>query len=97
MPHSNQAKKRLRQNIKANKVNQSRKSAMKTHIKKVLKAVEEGDQEEAKKELPLAMKKIDKCVKNNVIHKNQGSRKISNLSKKVDRLTRKSTDEGASE
>jgi small subunit ribosomal protein S20 len=69
---------------------------MKTHIKKVLKAVETGDQETAKKELPQAMKKIDKCVKRNVIHQNQASRKISKLSKKVSDLSKGSQDEDAS-
>ena len=56
---------------------------MKTHIKRVIKAVEANDLETAKKELPIAMKKIDKVAKRNIIHKNQASRKISNLSRRV--------------
>jgi small subunit ribosomal protein S20 len=83
MPHSNQAKKRLRQDKKKRMENRSRKSSMNTHIKKVLKAVQDGDKEKADAMLPLAMKKIDKAAKRNVIHKNQASRRIGKLTKKV--------------
>ncbi|MBU0753718.1 MAG: 30S ribosomal protein S20 [Planctomycetes bacterium] len=95
MPHSKQAKKRLRQNEKLKMVNKSRKSSMRTMVKKVLKAVEAGDAETAAKELPQAMKKIDKAAKHNVIHKNQASRKIGRLNKKVHDLTSKKTTEEA--
>lgn len=61
---------------------------MKTHVKKVTKAVEEGDIETAKKELPMAMKKIDKAAKKNVIHKNQASRRIGRLSRRVDNMAK---------
>ncbi len=83
MPHSNQAKKRLKQDKKKKMLNRSIKSAMKTHIKKVQKAIDAGDSETARKELPIVMKKIDKAAKKNIIHKNTASRKISRLSKKI--------------
>lgn len=86
MPHSKQAKKRLRQSVKKRDENQSIKSAMKTHVKKVLQAVEKGDADAAKERLPLAVKKIDKASKRNVIHKNQASRKVARLSRKVAQL-----------
>ena len=89
MPHSNQAKKRLRQSEKQKMINRSRKSTMRTFIKKVQSAVDAGDLEAAQKELPVAMKKIDKAAKTNVIHKNQASRRIGKLNKKVDALARK--------
>lgn len=88
MPHSNQAKKRLRQSEKREEQNRSMKSSMKTHIKKVVKAINEGDAEVAKKEMPTAMKRIDKAVKKNLIHKNEGSRRISRLSKKIDQIAK---------
>ena len=97
MPHSRQAKKRLRQSIKRNEVNRSVKSTMKTHIKKVLKAVESGDAAAAKAELPKAMKKIDKAAKKNVIHSNQASRRIARLSKKVVALEKKPETDASSE
>ncbi len=83
MPHSNQAKKRLRQDKAKSEKNRSLKSSMKTYVKKVLKAVEDKDSAEAKEALRHTMKRIDKAAKKNVIHKKQASRKISRLSKKV--------------
>jgi len=86
MPHSNQAKKRLRQNVKRKIQNRNVKSSMKTHVKKVLKAIDAKDVKTAKEELPKAMKKIDKAVKRNVIHKNQGSRRVARLSRNLHKL-----------
>ena len=86
MPHSRQAKKRLRQSVKRKDQNRAVKSTMKTHVKKVLKAVAAGDAAAARAELPAAMKKIDKAAKKNVIHANQASRRIGRLSKKVSAL-----------
>lgn len=88
MPNINSAKKRLRQDKVKTARNRAFKSAMKTHIKKVLKAVELGDAETAQKELPVAMKKIDKAAKNNIIHSNTAARKISRLASSVNRLSK---------
>jgi small subunit ribosomal protein S20 len=97
MPHSKQAKKRYRQDEKRKALNRSLKSSMNTHIKKVVKAVKEGDQEQARTLLPLAMKKVDKAAKGRVIHKNQASRKIANLSKKVQALEGEKDTKGSGE
>jgi small subunit ribosomal protein S20 len=70
---------------------------MKTHIKRVLKAVEAGDAAAAHAELPKAMKKIDKAAKRNVIHGNQASRRIARLSRKVSALEQKAGAEDPSE
>ena len=83
MPHSKQAKKRLRQDQKRRLVNRAMKSSMKTHIKRVLRALEEGNVALAKSELPRAMKKIDKAAKRRVIHPKQASRRIGRLSRRV--------------
>ena len=87
MPHSKQAKKRLRQDEKKKMSNRAVKSEVRTTVKKVLKAVEDQDTEAAKKILPVAMKKIDKAAKRHVMHRNTASRKISKLSKKVQSLS----------
>ena len=64
-------------------LNKTKRSAMKTHIKRVLKAVEDGDKDTAGKELAVAQKKIDKAAKTRVIHPNNAARKISLLSRRV--------------
>jgi small subunit ribosomal protein S20 len=94
MPHSKQAKKRLRQDEKKRMVNRGIKSEVRTVVKKVLKAVDDHDAETANKILPVAMKKIDKAAKRHVLHKNTASRKISKLSKRVQSLSSEPPKEG---
>jgi small subunit ribosomal protein S20 len=90
MPHSKQAKKRLRQSVVRRSRNQSVKSMMRTQIKKVRQAIEDGDLEKAREELPLAMKRLDKAAKKNIVHKNTASRKISRLSARLSKLEKDS-------
>lgn len=58
MPTMKSAKKRLRQNIKRNLRNRSRKSALRTQIKHFLGVVKEGNIPSAEEKLRLAIKKI---------------------------------------
>ena len=80
MPNTKQARKRLRQNERARLANKARRSAMKTAIKKVLKA---QDAENARAALPEAMKRIDKCAKAHVIHENAAARQKSRLARHI--------------
>ncbi len=80
MAHSKQAAKRHRQNVKARERNKVQRSAMKTAIKSVRRAASTDD---AKANLPTAMKRIDKAAKNRVIHPNAASRLKSRLAKKA--------------
>lgn len=89
MPHSNTARKRVRQNEKTRLRNKSVKSSMRTQVKKTLEAIAEGDAERAKKEFALASQKLDKAAKSNVIHKNQAARRKSRLQRAVNQLTAK--------
>ena len=76
MPNTKQAAKRLRQSEKARIQNKSARSAMRTSVKKVLSA---ETPEAAAESLPLAMKRVDKAAKRNVIHKNAAARIKSRL------------------
>jgi small subunit ribosomal protein S20 len=78
MAHSKQAEKRNRQNQRIRAANKATQTAMKTAMRKVLKA---GDSAAAKKSLAEAMKRVDKAAKNRVIHKNAAARYKSHLSK----------------
>lgn len=86
MPHSKQAKKRLRQSFVRRARNQTVKSAYRTYIKRFTTALEQGDVEAARKELPLTMKQIDKAAKKGVIHWNQAARKISRLHARLNKM-----------
>ena len=80
MAHSKQAEKRNRQNIRAREANKATHSAMRSAMRKVLRA---NDVDSAKKSLPEAMKRVDKAAKGHVIHKNAAARYKSHLSRAV--------------
>jgi small subunit ribosomal protein S20 len=78
--------KRQRQNPKIAQRNQIIRSDVRTFIKKLRKAVESKDKGLAKQALADAIRKIDKAVSKGIFHQNNGSRKISRLSKLVSTL-----------
>jgi len=59
---------------------------VKTYINTFHGAVSEGNIEKAKLLLPVITKEIDKAVSSGVLHKNNGSRKISRLSSLLFRI-----------
>lgn len=83
MPHSNQAKKRVRQDEVRRIHNKAIKSSMRSAVKSTLQAVEAGDAAQAKASLALAMKRLDKAAKTNTIHQNAADRQKSRLAAKV--------------
>ena len=80
------AEKRDRQNKKHKIRNSAVKSKTKTEIKKVLAAVEELDRDSSEKALKSAITVIKKAASKGVYHKNNASRKVSRLTKKVNAL-----------
>ncbi|GAN32293.1 MAG: 30S ribosomal protein S20 [Candidatus Brocadia sp. AMX2] len=86
MPTMKSAKKRLRQNIKRNLRNRSRKSALRTQIKHFLGVVKEGNIPSAEEKLRLAIKKLDKAAAKGILHKNTASRKKSRLTKQLNKI-----------
>ncbi len=86
MAHSNQAKKRIRSNEKQRLHNKAINSSMRSEMKRVLTAVDAGDKAGAEAALPIAMRKIDKAAKTNVVHSNNASRKKSLLMRAIGRM-----------
>lgn len=82
MPITRSAKKALRQNVRRRKMNVQRKTELKSVIKQYKKLLE-SNPEEAKKQLSLVYKKLDKSAKVNLIKKNTASRMKSRLAKKL--------------
>ena len=80
MPNNKQAKKRLRQDEKKRQLNKTKKTAMRSAIKKVLAA---DSAEAAEAALPLAIKRIDKAAKAAVIHDNAAARYKARLARNV--------------
>jgi small subunit ribosomal protein S20 len=86
LANSRQAAKRARQAEKRRQHNASRKSNMRTLIKRVLKSIENGNKELASKEYISAVSIIDRLVNKNIIHKNKAARHKSRLNSKIKAL-----------
>lgn len=89
MANHSSTEKSIRKNAKRTAVNKSRKTRIKTYIKKVLTAIESGVYENARLALVEAQSEIMKGVTKNLMNKNAGSRKISRLASKVKALAGK--------
>lgn len=81
MPITTSAKKAFRQSTTRNRKNVQKKDAFKKAIKAYKKLVAEKKIEEARKQLSLAFKSLDKAAKTNVISKNKAARTKSRISK----------------
>jgi len=81
-----QARKRARQNDAHRLHNASRRSMMRTHVKKVLKAVEAGDKTLAQTSYQEAVSIIDRSAKSGLMHKNTAARAKSRLNARVKAL-----------
>lgn len=79
MPNSSSAKKRLRQNEKRRLANRTIKSAMRTQIRKVREAVDQGNFDLAETEARVAAKRLDRAGSKGVIHRNTAARTKSRL------------------
>jgi small subunit ribosomal protein S20 len=73
----------LRQSLERRTRNRAVKSSLKTQIKKVLTAVEEGDGAASDTEFRSAAKKLDQAAAKGVIHRNKAARLKSRLSKRL--------------
>ena len=87
MANTIQAKKRIRQNTKRRLHNNTRRSSMRTLLKRVLAAIDGKNQELANKELSLASSILDKLVNKGLVHKNKAARHKSRLCLKIKALS----------
>ena len=83
MANHSATKKSIRKTITKTAINKSRKTRIKTYIKRVVVAVESGLAQEANKALIEAQSEIMRGVACNILKKNTGSRKISRLASRV--------------
>jgi len=78
-----QAKKRARQAENNRQLNAGQRSNMRTSIKKVLKAIEAGDKNAAKKAYDEAVPVIDKAAGKGLMHANKAARHKSRLNQHI--------------
>lgn len=86
MANIKSAKKRIRVAAKKTLRNKMITSRVKTLVKKVVSAVAVSDNEAAKVALAPAVAAIDKAANKGVYHRKTASRKISRLTKSVNKL-----------
>lgn len=86
MPNIKSAKKRVKTNAKKAEMNTVYTSSMRTAIKNVEKSVKANDVENAKKELQVAAKRIDKALSKGVVKENKAARDKSRLTKMVQEM-----------
>ena len=78
--------KRNRQNEKRHNRNKAIRSEVNSRVKSTLRSAESGENSE--EALRIAIKKIDKAARKNILHKNTAARKKSRLTKRYNELTR---------
>ena len=86
MANIKSAKKRILVIDKKTERNKAIKSKVKTYIKKVYAAIESGDKAAANAALVDATSEMSKAASKGVYHQNTASRKISRLSKAVNKM-----------
>ena len=79
MAHHPSAKKRIRQTIKRTAINRSRKSRIRTYVKKVEIAIADGEKTQAEEALQKAESELARGVSKGVVHRNTAARKTSRL------------------
>lgn len=86
MANTAQAKKRARQAEVRRIRNASRRSMVRTYIKKVIKAIEAGNKEVAQQAYQEVVSVLDKAAGKGIIHKNKAARHKSRLNIRLKKL-----------
>ena len=94
MPNSQSAKKRMRQSLDSRERNRSRRSVVKTRIRKFLEAVHDKDGTRATQEYRAVTKVLDQTAAKGTYHKNTVARKKSRLAARLNALLHAGTGTG---
>jgi small subunit ribosomal protein S20 len=86
MANTPSAKKAVRKIERRTAINKSRRSQMRTYIRKVEEALASGDAAAATKAFRAAEPLVMRAAQKGIIHKNTASRKVSRLSARVNAL-----------
>jgi small subunit ribosomal protein S20 len=83
MAHSKQARKRLRQSDRRTVINRSRRSRVRTYVRRVEDALATGDKEAAVEALKLAEPVLARGSQQGILKTNTAARRISRLGRLV--------------
>ncbi|HZM08031.1 MAG TPA: 30S ribosomal protein S20 [Methylocella sp.] len=88
MANTASAKKAVRKIERRTAVNRSRRSQMRTYVRKVEEAIAAGDQGAASAALRVAEPLVMRAAQKGIVHANTASRKVSRLSKRINALSK---------
>ncbi len=88
MANTSSAKKAVRKIARRTADNRSRRSQMRTYIRKVEEALESGNAAQAQTALHEAEPLIMRAAQKGIVHKNTASRKVSRLTARVKQLAK---------
>lgn len=88
MANTSSARKAARVIARRTAVNKTRRSSMRTSVRKVEDAVEAGNRDAALAALKAAEPALKRAAQKGVIHRNAANRKISRLTKSVAKLAK---------
>ena len=86
MANTASARKMTRKIAKRTAINKSRRSRMRTFVRKVEEAIATGNQQDALAALQSAEPEIMRAAQKGIVHKNNASRKVSRLAARVKAL-----------
>ncbi len=86
MANTPSAKKAVRKIERRTKVNKSRRSQMRTYVRKVEEALASGNREAARAALHAAEPLLMRAAQKGIVHKNTASRKVSRLAHRLNSL-----------
>ena len=88
MANTSSAKKAVRKIERRTAINRSRRSEMRTFVKKVEEALSTGDAAAASAALKAAEPRIMRAAQKGILHSNTASRKVSRLTSRVKALAK---------
>ena len=83
MANTSSAKKAVRKIERRTAINKSRRTQMRTYLRKVEEALASGDAAAATAALGAAAPLVMRAAQKGIVHKNTASRKVSRLTKRV--------------
>ena len=86
MANTSSAKKAVRKIARRTAINRSRRSQMRTYLRKVEEAIATGSRSAAAAALQVAAPLLMRAAQKGIVHKNTASRKVSRLTKRVSAL-----------
>ena len=88
MANTSSAKKAVRKIARKTAINRSRRTQMRTYVRKVEEAIATGDAKAAETAFADAQPKVMRAAQKGILHKNTASRKVSRLAARVKALTK---------